>query len=357
MRRVSVLIGGLCARLLLRRFLLWLALLLTSFAALQIVTLLIEGLSGTQSDAAKEVRIALLSTPALLKSWVPVALTFAALLVTYRFSQGSETPILRAACLAHWQIVIPLALATLCLGLLYTLWLQPFTGRLYEIAQRLDGRVASSAVLIGDRLHISYQTETETQFISGARQPDGSLQDALVMTISEDTGLSTLFAQRLAPAGARILAQGTERIDASGQREANLLLLSSPPAALLAARPTQPIASLPLWQLQANAKQLEAQGYAAADYRILFHQLLALPLFYLAATVAGAAIGFYAKGRARTDRLMFIGAGFAILFYFFDALLGSFGASGWIRPLIAAWVPALTALAVSAILLLQVDRA
>ena len=59
----------------------------------------------------------------------------------------------------------------------------------------------------------------------------------------------------------------------------------------------------------------------------IFHQLSRC-LLYLAATVAGAAIGLR-EGPSAYHRLMFIGAGFAILFYFFDAL-PVFLASGWI---------------------------
>ena len=256
----------------------------------------------------------------------------------------------------HTRQLAWIAAITLIFGFIQTILIQPYSGQLYEEARVLDKRNSSDSLLLGDNLHIAHNDGQYTYHLSGNRQKDGTLKDVLMIRVPQSNETpSIVFAQSVSSQEDTLIAIDVRILEADSQRDVSLMALSHPPASLIEKRPFQAVGTFALWQLPGEARRLHDRGYDASDHLTTFHQMLAQPWFYLASALTGAALGFRGRERIRTDRLIFAGAGFAIGFYFINALLGSFGSSGWIAPAIAGWFPASAALSCSAWLILRAD--
>jgi lipopolysaccharide export system permease protein len=97
------------------------------------------------------------------------------------------------------------------------------------------------------------------------------------------------------------------------------------------------------WRLPNYIEASETVGINASKFKMRYQSLLAMPVLFAAMSLIGALACLRMVRLGRTAPLIAFGAGGAIMLYFVNQLGSSFGSSGDVPAIIAAWSPPLFA--------------
>lgn len=337
-----------------------LALILAVFLALGLTGELIElarrAAGRPELGFATVALMAVLKLPALLLKLLPFGVLFAAMLALYRLDRHRELIAVRAAGQSAWGFLAPILAASVLLGL-FAAWLgQPASSLSTSRFQDLEQRYFKPSPAAGLWLRLP---EAEGWSITRIRQPGTPGEAMRDISILRFDPAGRLTARIDAERG-RLLDDGWHLEEAllgdTGRRVAATIVPTSLTAADLltppgAARP------VPVWALPGLIAGLEAAGLPALRQRLDLQAAYALP-FLLAAAALLAAPLTLPRRRLPGMAWPLLGgllAGFVLL-VFSDAT-ATFGASGGLPVILAAWAPVLVAGGFGTALLLHMEGA
>ena len=313
--------------------------------------------------------IAALRLPYIGMEILPFAVLVGGIVCFWRLTRSSELIVARAAGVSAWQFLAAPVTCALLMGVVATTAISPLSSVMFARAEALQQAHLSVG---GGPLDL----ENGQLWL---RQSDHGL---------EPHGVAILHASAVALTGKTLTAKGVSvfRLNASDQmlsrietghavlsggtwtlRDAVTLRPDQAPAAsgtielptdLTVERVQESFASpdtLSVWELPGFISLLRRSGFSSVRHRLHFQALLALPL--LAATMALVAAGFSMRPARRGGVARMIAggvtAGFAL--FLISKLAESFGQSGALPVMLAAWAPSAAGLMLALALLLHME--
>ncbi|MEE2567192.1 LptF/LptG family permease [Hyphobacterium marinum] len=296
-----------------------------------------------------------LKAPLLLEETLPFVFLFGVLATLFRLNRRSELIVMRASGYSAWRILSAPIVIALLTGILGATALNPIGAAMNAEFERRQEALTSIRTDVEAEDPVWLRETTPEGFtVIAARALDENARrirnpSFFFYTLTE--GGAPAFERRIDSshadlnAGFWVLEDAVER--APGQDATDLGAISiqtfiDRQALFERSRSPRGVA---FWDLPGLIRSARAAGLDANRYELRLHSLLALPLTLIAATLiaAAATLRLYRLGGAGAFALAGGISGFVV--YFFQELLRSFGATGTLPPITAAWAaPAITAL-------------
>lgn len=302
--------------------------------------------------------ITVLRLPLLLQQTAPFVVLFSSIITLVGLNRKYELVVTRAAGISVWQFMSPFVLGAMIAGTLVTTVLNPLAAIGMQTATSVEARagVASS----GQSASVPWlrQITRNDDAIIGAR------------SIGENgTTLSGVVIFHFDPQGNIVLRQDADQaILERGYWQLNNVLET---------RPGEPPKRINAVQLETNLKrefvqeQLsqpetvgffdlprkidanKALGISTNALKTQYHSLLSMPVFLIAMVMIAGTVSLKFSRLSQSPGLILGGILSGFMLYVVTMLAKAFGSSGVVPPFVAAWIPAIVALAIGATILLH----
>lgn len=294
--------------------------------------------------------VSALRIPLIVQTAIPFIILFAAMSTLMSLNRKYELVIARSAGVSAWQFLGPLCLASFLIG---------------AVAITALNTVAAAA--------LSYAEEIEASFSGKARGEPGG-QALPWLRQRTDDGVTIIGAKKSAQRG-RVLAEATfirfdkngsiteridakravltkgawalqqvQRLDSNGRRsERPKMVIKTDLQPDFVEEQFAGPETIPLFELGGKIDSARSFGLSANPFAMQYHSLLALPFLLVAMTLIAATVSmrFARLGQSAPMILGGVGAGF--LLYVTSVLVKAFGSSGFVPPMVAAWLPVVVA--------------
>ncbi|HEY8381073.1 MAG TPA: LPS export ABC transporter permease LptG [Microvirga sp.] len=298
------------------------------------------------ASATLMAQLALYRTPAVAEQVLPFAVLFGSMAALLQLSRKLELVVARAAGISAWQFLQPGLFVAAAIGILSVTVYNPASALLKQHASNIEARIfARSATKVnGKDIWIRQKSRDGQAIIRGDGAIAGtSTITGVTMFTFEDSGT---FSQRI-EAREATLFQGYWEL-----KDARVLTATEQPQSYPTFQvasnlePSQvrqsfiPADSVPFWDLDDTIARTERAGLDATRYRLQYDVLLARPLLFIAMVFVAASVSlrFFRFGGVAGMVLGGVAAGFML--YVATELMEDLGASGLVRPVLAAWFPA-----------------
>ena len=339
-----------------RQFLMALAFTLVVVSALILLFDVIELLRQTarvpEATVGFVTRLALLRLPLVLQTALPFVFLSAGFITLWRLVRSSELVVIRAAGVSVWQVLTPLFLLALLLGMVNVAVVNPIAAALFTQFERV-GRVVGL----------------------GSDNPFSLSRGGMWLRETREDGSYTVVHARNARQDAHMLhlddimimvvddaSRSVRRVDApTGRLQGERFILTdamvSVPGLPPDRRPFMTIdtgLSIPkieekfaapetisFWDLPGFIAFFESAGFTANAHRMHWHALVSSPVMLCAMVLVAAAFGLGSNGRRGAWLARLAGAvvaGFVV--YFFSQVTYTLGQSQTLPVAMAAWSPA-----------------
>ena len=293
--------------------------------------------------------ISALRLPTIVEGLISFVVLFAAMATLMSLNRKYELVIARSAGVSAWQFLLPLCLGSFLIGVVMITAFNSLSAWAFSKAEMIETQFRGAPRDSGDdRLPWLRQRTSEGVTIIGARnsaQRGLLLSDVTFLRIADEGGVRERLDAREATLGDRewVLAD-VVRTRADGQREslATATVATDLEPAFVAEQFARP-ESVPLFQLGGMIDAARSFGLNANAFATQYHSLLALPFQLVAMTLIAATVSmrFARLGQSAVMILGGVLAGF--LLYVASVLVKAFGSSGFVPPMMAAWVPVIVA--------------
>ncbi|MBP0618200.1 LPS export ABC transporter permease LptG [Jiella mangrovi] len=289
-----------------------------------------------------------LRVPAFMEQALPFIILFASIFTLLNLNRRLELVVARAAGVSIWQILLPFAFGSLCLGLAATFVYNPLAAWTKAQASTIESSVFGNAPSnTGEEIWLRQSADGVRSIIGGAAVSQGG------------TELKQVSAFLFGPDGSI-----TQRIDADqATLENGQWVLSKPRVTRIGYPPSYPQQfRLPttlkpeyveqrvadpeatsVWSLPSEIKVASSLGLNAKAFDMQYQMLLARPALFLAMTLVAATVGTRFSRTAQAGRAIAAGvlAGFTL--YVVTFLAKALGSNDIVPPVVAAWFPVLAA--------------
>jgi lipopolysaccharide export system permease protein len=356
-----------------RRFLASFATVLALFFALTVLIDMVEHLRRFDSDVVgfrEALGLALLNAPGNLYRILPLLVILASISLFLGLARSSELIVTRASGRSALHSLRAPALATFLLGALAVAAINPIvaaTAKQYDAITTRYARGVESVLSISREGLWLRQGGPEGQIVIRAAHAnlDGTRlaavsffgfdpEGAARFRIETDEAVLEPGAWVLGPgkmwrfgpeqsnpeAAAQVF--GTYRLPSDLTREQIRDSFGAP-------------SGIPIWDLPAFIRQLEAAGFSATQHRVFFQMELATPLLLMAMVLMAAGFTMRHTRFGRTGLMVLMAIMAGILIYFLRNFAQIMGERGEIPVLAAAWIPPVAAILMSLGLLLHLE--
>ena len=304
--------------------------------------------------------LALYRAPGFAEQSLPFAALFAAIAVLISLNRRYELVVVRSVGVSVWQFLMPICAAALTVGIFSVAIFNPLATAGFSQAQLLETIVFDRDQTPSTDNIVPWirQKSGGTDMIIGA---NGALEGGLIML-----GVTMVFFDTEGAVTSRVEAdsatlgdgiwQVEEAVRYRAGEEPEQIGAMEVPTSLrpeyVQERLTDP-ESVSVWELPGKIEVAQSLGFSAAQFATQFQILLARPFLIAAMAVIAATVTlqFVRFGQAGTVILGGVVAGFVL--YVVSVLVRTFGASGAIPPVVAAWLPVVVAFALGITVLLH----
>ncbi len=363
-RRLSPTLSGYIAR----QFALWFCVFLLGIAGIVLLAGTadrLDRLAGREGATFTVVfSIALLRLPSLIQEVMPFVVLGAAMFTFWRLTRTNELVVARAAGVSVWQFLLPAVALSVLIGAATTTLLNPFGAALLaraEIMEAAFGRSDQRATMAlrGGGVWLQQVGDDGRTMLhaSGASEETMTLYEVIVFRFGRDGG----FTSRL-DADSATLEPGNWLMRDVWMSEPGLptefretLRVPTDLTTRKILDSFAPAETMSFWQLPEFIQLLREAGFSTQKHRLEFNKLLALPLLFTAMVVLAASFSLRPQRRGRVGLIVLAGVISGFLLYFLSSLVFALGLSGKLPVWVAAWTPAVIALALSLPLLLHLE--
>lgn len=311
--------------------------------------------------------LSLKKLPTLIEQTLPFGILVAAMMTYNQLNKSSELSVIRAMGQSAWQFLAPIMVLGVGLGFLSMMVLNPLGASLSEdfqrsradllreggkavsetreniwLAQGTNGSADGQITIYAQTVDDTGQIFQDLKFIEQTRVFDGAIPTERFE-----------FVRRIDAARARII-DGFWKIEDLVEMEPGKLPRSMDELSIETDLDPNKLLSLYIspettgfWALPDFIQQTSRAGLDTSRFRMKWYELTALPLLYTAMGLIGAIVCLRLNRLGGTSQLVATGAFAAVTLFFITQITSSFGSSGAISPLIAAWSPALCAFFIS----------
>ncbi len=311
--------------------------------------------------------ITLLNAPMLVEQTVPFVVLFGVMGALFALNRRSELIVMRASGLSAWRFLKPAMLVTALLGVIWATVFNP----LASISQK-QYRKAVDEMTAGEKP----KTNTQKPIWLREGNSDGyvvihalsadidthTLFDVTFYTFDFISNGRTVFSTRY-DAKQAVLSDGgywqlSDIIENEDGMEPKKLTTISRVTTItwdsLKER-SQTNKSPPFWQIRGEISKAKTAGFKPTKLVMQWHKLLALPLTLIAMAVIAAGASLNMPREGGTLRLLIAGAAMGFGVYFIDNLVGAFGETGVLPPVVAAWTVPLLVLSCGLVFLSWIE--
>jgi lipopolysaccharide export system permease protein len=295
--------------------------------------------------------ISAMRVPIIMQTAVPFIVLFAAIATLMALNRRHELVIARAAGVSAWQFLAPVCVGSMVIGLFVMLAFNPFAAKALGYAQELEATYTGHEARQFGRVSTPWfrQRLDDGAMIIGARTTarNGMLlgmatflsidgDDNIIERIDAETALLEPGKWVLNNVSRYKRSEDVERLD-------HLEIESTLKPELIEEQMAFP-ETVPFYELPRKIRAAWSFGLSGNEYGMHFHSLIALPILLVAMTLIAATVSmrFVRMGQSATMILSGIVSGF--LLYVMTVLAKSFGAAGFVPPVVAAWSPVVIAM-------------
>jgi len=308
--------------------------------------------SDTDASMLAVLYITFLNMPMLVEQTIPFVVLFGVMGAFFGLNKHAELIVLRASGLSAWRFLKPAIIVTALLGVIWATAFNP----LASLSQAKYKDVVNK-ITTKDKVETPSQNEQKPIWLREGNDDGYIVIHALSANIEEHVLFNvTFYSFDKTPDGN---AAFTSRFDAAradlsknGHWELSTVIENEDGKApkkfekvtinttitweTLRAR-SQNNQSPPFWQINAEIKKAKNAGFDTTRLIMHLHKLLALPLTLVAMAVIAAGASLNMAREGGTLRLLIAGGTLGFGVYFVDNLIGAFGETGTLPPVVAAW--------------------
>jgi lipopolysaccharide export system permease protein len=341
-----------------KHYLLWLALITGSLAALiftvDILELLRRGNSREGLELGLVFKMAGFKLPYTAEKIFPFAVLFASMASLYKLTRAQELVVVRAAGVSVWQFLLPFIVVAFVMGCLQITLLNPLGAALLARYNTLEDKKLQGGM---NRLSFGSnglwfrQKEQDggySVFHAKKLNVNGTtLENVMILRFSANQTFTSRYditKADLTPKG-WILQQGWQ--SAPNQLP---FALKDPvlfPATITRAELENSFAApqtLSVWSLPSFIRLLESAGFSATRHRLHLQTLLLTPFLYIAMVLIAAMFSLRLPRRGRALKMLVGGITAGFLLYFVSDLVAALGLSDRLPVFLAVWTPTIVVL-------------
>ncbi|MCF6220682.1 MAG: LPS export ABC transporter permease LptG [Robiginitomaculum sp.] len=305
--------------------------------------------SDTDAGMIAVLYITFLNMPMLVEQTIPFVVLFGVMGAFFGLNKRSELIVLRASGLSAWRFLKPAIIVTALLGAIWAMAFNPLASlsqaKYKDVVHKItsgdqptqtieksiwlregndDGYVVIHALSANIEEHVLFNVT----FYTFDKNPDGN----------------AVFSTRFDAARAELSKNGywelstvTENEDGKAPRNFETISRNTSINWETLRTRSQTGKSPPFWQINAEIKKAKSAGFDTTRLVMHLNKLLALPLTLVAMAVIAAGASLNMSREGGTLRLLIAGGALGFGVYFVDNLMGAFGETGTLPPVVAAW--------------------
>ncbi len=295
--------------------------------------------------------ITFLNAPMLVEKTAPFIVLFGVMGALFTLNRHSELIVMRAAGLSVWRFIKPAILVTALLGVLWPTVFNPVAS-ITQIQYRKAVNELSASSTTGNVKPVQKpiwlrEGNDDGYVVIHALSADIDqhlLFDVTFYIFHAIAGDRTVFSTRYDAKRAYLSNDGYWQLsdiieNEDGKKPKKLKTISRVTSITWdslkehAKRQKNP----PFWRIRGEINKAKIAGYTPTTLIMQWHKLLALPLTLVAMAIIAAGASLNMARQGGTLRLLIAGAAMGFGVYFVDNLVGAFGETGTLPPVVAAW--------------------
>jgi len=324
---------------------------------------------GSDSNASmiSILYITLLNAPMLVEQTVPFVVLFGVMGALFALNRRSELIVMRASGLSAWRFLKPALLVTAVLGVVWATAFNP----LATISQKQYRKVVDEmserpTTLPTDQKPIWLREGNDEGYVVihalSADIDNHTLFDVTFYTYDLTSDGRTIFSTRYDAKRAVLSNKGYWQLtdiveNEDGKEPRRLKTISRLTTITLDTfkNQSQTRRNPPFWKIRGEIDKAKKAGFNPTALIMQWHKLLALPLTLVAMAVIAAGASLNMAREGGTLRLLIAGAAMGFGVYFVDNLVGAFGETGTLPPVVAAWTVPLLVLSCGLVFLSWIE--
>lgn len=333
-----------------------------------LIELLRQAAKGEVAGFFDTLTMTILKSPQMIHIILPFVVLLAGLIFFSLFNRSSELVVMRAVGLSVWNILKPLIIFVVLIGMFDTFLFSPvaaWTARRYERMEERMGMTHSTPMVWSEEgfwlkeAHDNGDIVVHASQISQIKQRV-TLRNVSLFEVSQDgsTFLRQVEADRATIKNGRLIFKDAMVIDSINESAQEVSLLSFDTDLTLERilEKFDDPQTMSFWRFPRFINMLKESGFATTQYEMYFHELIAFPALLVAMLLIAAVFAMPSgnrQGKVFIRTLAAICTGFVL--YFFTRVTNVLGLSENLPFFLAAWGPALISipLCISALLHLE----
>ncbi|MBL4810987.1 MAG: LPS export ABC transporter permease LptG [Rhodobacteraceae bacterium] len=323
---------------------------------------------GAQAGMRDLINLSLLNVPKAIYQIIPLITIIATVSLFLSLSRSSEMVVTRASGRSALRALIAPVLVVITIGVLAVAILNPLvaaTSREYEARANILRGSSSASALSEDGLWLRQGDSTSQSVIhaTGANLDGTVLSGVSIYSYTADGQPEQRIEARAAQLvpGAWLLRDavvwppaGVANPASQATRHAELRVSSSLTVEHIRNSFGTP-SSIPIWELPDFIKRLRVAGFSARRHEVFLQTELASPAFLVAMLLIGAAFTMRHQRGGRTGIMVLMAIMISFGAYFLRNFTQVLGESGQISPILAAWTPPISCIALALGLILHLE--
>ena len=322
-----------------------------------LIELLRQASKGEIAGFFDALTMAALKSPQMMHIILPFVILLSGLIFCLIFNRSSELIVMRAVGLSVWNVLTPLAIVVVFIGMLDIFVFSPvtaWTARRYErMEERLGFTHSTPMVWSEDGFWLREQVETGVQVLRASqivqKKKMVSLQNVSVFELDELGRLlkqtegreATLENGILSVRGAFILDPASESSSQEPQKDFKTELSLD----RILEKFDDP-QTMSFWRFPRFISFLKESGFSTAQHAMYYNELIAFPIFLLSMLLIAVTVTISSgnrQGKTFLKALLAVAIGF--LLYFVSRITNVLGLAGSLPYFLAAWGPSVICIA------------
>ena len=306
---------------------------------------------GSETDASMlaVLYITFLNMPMLVEQTIPFVVLFGVMGAFFGLNRRSELIVLRASGLSAWRFLKPAMIVTALLGAIWAMAFNPLASLSQAKHKDVVHKITSGGELTQSiEKDIWLREGNEDGYVVihalSANIERHVLFNVTFYTFDKTSDGIAEFSTRFDAARAELsknsywqLSTVTENEDGKAPRQFTTISRTTNISWETLRTQSQTGKNPPFWQVTAEIKKAKNAGFDTTRLVMHLHKLLALPLTLIAMAVIAAGASLNMSREGGTLRLLIAGGALGFGVYFIDNLVGAFGETGALPPVVAAW--------------------
>ena len=306
--------------------------------------------------------MALLHLPFMIQRILPYAVLFGTMLSLLRLSKNSELVIARAAGLNIWQCCLPYIFLAILIGIINIGVLSPITAvtqtKLMQIETNYFNKNDSRLQVSGGGfwLHQQYGEKSSIIHADAINPEKMELQKVIIFRYDKNN-----FYERIDGKTASLKDgywEVSNGIRTDHQQKTNKIIIYKLNTNLTSTKIKESFAppdTMSFWSMLRFIEIIENAGFSSRKHLIHWHSLLSSPFLFIGMVLIGATFSVRQIGRKGIGIRIFVGIILAFIIFFLNDIASVLGQGSSAPAEIAAWVPALMPILISASVLLYLE--